>query len=431
MVTPAKKADINKKQPPKEVVNTKDMFVAPLVQINSPTPDKVVQHNESVYLDFTITLPTSEDGNEKVKVRVYSGYFEEKLILSKDVSLSEFIIVNVSDSRDQDSIFVDSVFKIKEAIENKRVGDNLVTVKVDYKNLSIKKVVRFFVDLNIDTGNIQIEDSRKDAEDKFIPPQLECLLYKGGKNKVLFRINKFYPIPTKMPDFSFFKNDPKLIHQEIQDSFLSNLSAEIYRTTTKPNSVQEMAVPDNLYKKLDIGNNEYSFDDYLNINTEFYFVVKIKHEPKAGIQSFGERMSPVYKINVLKDGEFYYLEKDVEDFKIKKTLSAPFLSKVFIEPRQENLESNKKLYESFNSETDFPYFKIRVTSKKTNRRFDLNLYYSKGVLLQVADMSGLLDNYIKIEKAGIGIIVPPDEMIPKKPNPAEGLLEKQIEVQGK
>lgn len=112
-------------------------------------------------------------------------------------------------------------------------------------------------------------------------------------------------------------------------------------------------------------------------------------------ESYG--ISKVFKITVNKDSEFYYLDREAIYFEdlIDKQLTEKINSKVFLEPKYfydfSNIKSLGDLFikstvknfstgnASFNSATDYGYFKLRLTSKKTNRKIDINV---KNTLLQ-------------------------------------------------
>lgn len=266
-----------------------------------------------------------------------------------------------------DDLFGNKSVEKKSPIDSKSTNPEISLLFPDIKeneNTVSKETQNF--------GSIQVQNIVSDKENigKFPNPFLEILLYKGSKNKVFFRVGKIYPLLD-----------------ENKEEKLDSMTLEVFKTDKPLSEFNSMYDEGKLYKKLDIQNKEYSFSDFVEVNKDFYLYVKAiyKLKNKGSITRF----SNIYKINIIKDEEYYYLKNEIYTLEEKKTPQFNFTEKIFIEPVFDDsiVEGNipnviKKLKkpfvstdDTFDSASDFPYIKIRLISKKTNRKIDINLKY--------------------------------------------------------
>jgi hypothetical protein len=99
----------------------------------------------------------------------------------------------------------------------------------------------------------------------------------------------------------------------------------------------------------------------------------------------------IYRVKIIKDGELYFLEKEVFDPNKKedKKKTKNFFGTILAEPKYEFVDTTVKNFSKTNSKLPFtsgdavfdsgenyPYIKLRFKSKKSNRKFDVNLRYT-------------------------------------------------------
>jgi hypothetical protein len=209
--------------------------------------------------------------------------------------------------------------------------------------------------------------------------------YKKKAVKVLFTFSTPQLISfEKTPEFRFGENH----FETLQPSKLY-----IYRTTNSVTSLSQQIFDNSfLYKVLDLDNGENSYYEELDPNTEYYYffvasdtppsLSKLKIIENSPITNFQNRSgvrfytmgSFINKIKLNKDGKFYYLERssflDIEEK--EKSYSRIFREKMFITPNNEAFNIGETGFVQNN-----PYIKVRVTSKKTNKKIDLNLQYTE------------------------------------------------------
>lgn len=267
-------------------------------------------------------------------------------------------------------------------------------------------------------GTIDVVDERiKDLG--LQAPYLKTYLYQNGKNKVLFQIEKFFLISEDY-DKQIRKlqeqQQYKIINNLVKELFLDRISANIYMTENKPETFTDIVNKSNLFKTLIVSNNELNFENYLDVNKDYYFLVEAEQGKTTNENEKIYDYSGLQKIKIIKDEELYFIENNqvatVEKFKGDFILGGPvietytlkyydfidkekiktFLGKAFIESKFTfpgyNLNKVPGLIGSvdklFNlseakfdsSQNNSKYIKLRITSKKTNRKIDINLNYS-------------------------------------------------------
>ena len=267
-------------------------------------------------------------------------------------------------------------------------------------------------------GTIDVVDERiKDLG--LQAPYLKTYLYQNGKNKVLFQIEKFFLISedyNKQIRKLQEQQQYKIINNLVKELFLDRISANIYMTENKPETFTDIVNKSNLFKTLIVSNNELNFENYLDVNKDYYFLVEAEQGKTTNENEKIYDYSGLQKIKIIKDEELYFIENNqvatVEKFKGQIQLGGPvietytlkyydftdkekiktFLGKTFIESKFTfpgyNLNKVPGLIGSvdklFNlseakfdsSQNNSKYIKLRITSKKTNRKIDINLNYS-------------------------------------------------------
>lgn len=189
-----------------------------------------------------------------------------------------------------------------------------------------------------------------------------------------------------------------------QESVSKPRYLEVYRTTTKPKSYEDFS--GNLRTTIDLLQNsgdiptDHLFLERVRQNTIYYYAFRSLNENRVAGQ-----MSPVFESELVNDGGYTYgrFEQYTEDDLATTEIKEPFLGvkKLFnIIPNMQHMEldsSNADLKNSssseidnislgssnvidplFSSDTD-RYFKIRLTSKKTGRKIDINIGFKKEV----------------------------------------------------
>lgn len=240
-------------------------------------------------------------------------------------------------------------------------------------------------------------------------PYLKTYLYQNGKNKVLFQIEKFFLISNKYDNHINKLQESlqyKLINSLVKEKFIDGIFANIYMSEEKPVNFVDIVNESNIFKMLNISKNELNFQKYLDVNKDYYFLVEaVQENNKNKIYDY----SGLQKIKIIKDEELYFIENNevasVETIKavfethylkyydfVDKEKIKTFLGKAFIESKFTfpgyNLNKVPGLIGSvdklFNlseakfdsSQNNSKYIKLRITSKKTNRKIDINLNYS-------------------------------------------------------
>lgn len=171
---------------------------------------------------------------------------------------------------------------------------------------------------------------------------------------------------------------------------------EIYRTTFRPQSLRDFE--GNLYKTIDLkpSNQRFYRDTFatcvsqIRTNQKYYFLFRVLNE--LGTPG---HVSEIYETELINDGGYMFaLFNTIHESELKETLppktNAQFKKIFHVRPRFEHIamdtsevdfsqtaesqKSNLKIGPSGDSIWD-KTFKIRLTSKKTGKKADLNITY--------------------------------------------------------
>lgn len=238
------------------------------------------------------------------------------------------------------------------------------------------------------------------------PPSFDILLqqnkkvysYKSNKIKVLSQFDK----PKTIPYISI--EDPKQnipglngytrsTQQNYLDTIIQPKKIYIYRTTEEITDLTKDLYADQyLYKILDLEKNQVSYYEDLepNIDYYYYYFAQIEEPDNSQLSIIQDRYingmypadnnrfyyvmgSYINKIRLVKDEEFYFITRSVltQQDLIKKEYGRKFREKMFIKPTEEIFA----LVSSTGFDVNYPYLKIRLTSKKTRKKVDFNLRY--------------------------------------------------------
>jgi len=310
----------------------------------------------------------------------------------------------------------------QESEQNTQVKQTLVQDEKIIENL-LKKQYGINV---LDTGNIQVDKLSDIAKGlfNFIPAGFETYLLQGAKNKLIFNLTR--PVLTfnlekvspqilgtdeyLLPQFSNIEspidnNNDSLEPKKVKQPDISSFPILVYKTKNEPNSLEEIVNESNIYKKLIPSNGQLSFIDFLDIDTDYYFFVTSGQELLEKLSSLFNvkpdgtleevvkiTTNYVTKIRIIKDGESYFLEKQNIDLNSKNNENTKkFFGSIFVEPKYNFVDSTIKDFAtknavapfkqgepSFDSSnpSNYPYIKFRFKSKKSNRKFDVNLKYT-------------------------------------------------------
>jgi len=299
---------------------------------------------------------------------------------------------------------------VKQPTYIKNKIDDLNIKKLNYFYYSFKSeqiIPNFFLsapDLSVDI----LQNKKSDT-------------YKGNKPKVLFNFNTGQFI--KYEQIEKPKKNLESTNSYIPSAdqiFINNSQPDIinvYRADKDvKNLINDLFNQDSLYKILD-ANKENCFYEDLEPNKDYYYfyfsqitksrkaspaittnidsLQDIKNTYINGIYTFDisneEELkkyssleyelkklffiicSNIVRIRLVKDDNFYYVERETITPKdlINLEYGKKFKEKFFIKPKEKAFELGLVKFSNNN-----PYIKVRLTSKKTRKKVDLNLQYT-------------------------------------------------------
>jgi hypothetical protein len=199
-------------------------------------------------------------------------------------------------------------------------------------------------------------------------------------------------------------HDFNRISEQTQESVARPRFIEVYRTTVKPTSYEDFS--GNLRTTIDLKEEngdiptDHLFVERVRENTVYYYAFRALSENGVAGQ-----MSPVFESELINDGGYVYgrfeqhSEEDLQVAKPKEPLMA-FKKLINVVPNirhlnfdlaglnydnpaateidQVSLGSSNVRDPLFSSDSN-RYFKIRLTSKKTGRKLDINIGFKKEV----------------------------------------------------
>lgn len=173
---------------------------------------------------------------------------------------------------------------------------------------------------------------------------------------------------------------------------------EVFRIENKPNSVKDF--DNNLIRRIDLRNYEQNYNlvdevfiNQIKANQKYYYIFRAVNE--NGISG---HLSEIYEVELINDGGYKFalfntlLESDLEEEK-EKTYSKPFKKIFQLRPNLSQLQidpSNADFLQDAKSQLgniqvgyaeDLIWdktFKVRLTSKKTSKKIDINITYKIG-----------------------------------------------------
>jgi hypothetical protein len=189
------------------------------------------------------------------------------------------------------------------------------------------------------------------------------------------------------------------ISKQTQESISRPRFIEVYRTTTKPTGYDSFA--GNLRRTIDLRQTngdmptDHLFVERVRENIKYYYVFRALNENRVAGQ-----MSPVFEAELVNDGGYVYgaFEQFSEDDLMVSPPKEPLMSMkklLNIIPNIQHLQldtSAVSLAESSESQLSLmslgsnaedtlwdpqKYYKIRLTSKKTGKKVDLNISFEK------------------------------------------------------
>ena len=187
----------------------------------------------------------------------------------------------------------------------------------------------------------------------------------------------------------YFTNRSIAATTPLEDGSVSpTTTLEIYKTLNKPTTLTDLS--ENLYKTITLDNTTHVFYDQVNTNKKYYYVFRLLNE-----RGFAGPPSPVIEAEIVSDGGYKFAtfedlsEEDIAEKSpltpsksFKKLLQVvPALQQLtmdapdvdFTAPAKEALD--KITVGSLDDSVFDKTFKLRLTSKKTGKKIDVNLTF--------------------------------------------------------
>jgi hypothetical protein len=244
----------------------------------------------------------------------------------------------------------------------------------------------------------EIETTVNELNNKIVPavetapvsPIVTPVPFKNIKNKIRFNfqqnVDKYeeYPIIIQDVDNTFFENLRILQKREADSKLLFETSDtdgfnfEIFRTTDTPTSYE------NFKNKLLSTISNTSYIDTLEVNKKYYYTFRAKN--KAG---FISNPTPVYEIQLLENSGAHYPIIRLYKFPEVKQLTAikNFKNKLYLSAAYNQLLANDVGQTATGSPSlgiGEPIwnkeYKIRLTSRQTGRKIDINFKFTYGLI---------------------------------------------------
>ena len=350
---------------------------------------KTGESDQQIILDFYVRLNNLPKVSASYKVYLQRDNFPIENIINEQIDISTVTILD----------------KYTIALNSKYTGFYKIYILFESDGEKrTSSVISFIINTHYEnTGNILTKKITDQFSYNF--PMFQTHLFKDGKNEVLFEFSKPSFHDPNLPDENQYQ--PKNII--------------LYRTDSELKKIDDIINTKNIYKIINFETNGYSFIDKIDINKTYYYAARAD-VPEANaiklilfliflvttadideatqlsndsFKKYTEIQTPAISIKVLKDENFYFLEKSIIDFDklIDKKQGQKFSNKIFIQPKFNLNNSNGTYFPNtpfqlgepvFNSETNIgSYIKFRITSKKTHRKVDVNLKYTYSPAIKV------------------------------------------------
>jgi hypothetical protein len=315
-------------------------------------------------------------------------YFVEKVVNNNVIQT-----IGISPEKSQELLYKDT-----QVIYNKNVTYNIYsaditpTINLNYQNLNLINSTKLSFDLDvrlipqvyknlISSKNVVIADKPP------VTPNVRFITYKNINNTVTMLFNTTqgiindYPIQIQNSDLEIFNSiqqiqksvDGKLTFES--DSPLSKI--QVFSTNTLPTKYSDFS--NSLLDEINL-NNLSSVAVSLQIlpNTKYYYTFR-------GVDVHGLISNPtdVYELEIIdNDGAIYSVLNTINlSNKIDYSLIKNFRKYLSITPSfaysQINLLENNQIKFGQDDKLWNQKFKIRVTSKKSGKSFDVNLSFTK------------------------------------------------------
>jgi len=315
-------------------------------------------------------------------------YFVEKVVNSNVIQT-----IGISPEKSQELLYKDT-----QVIYNKNVTYNIYsaditpTINLNYQNLNVinSTILSFDLDVTITPQVYKNLISSKDVvivDKPPVTPNVRFVTYKNVNNTVSMLFNTTqgtindYPIEIQNNDIEIFNSI-----QQIQKSVDGKLSFEsdsplskiqVFSTNTLPTKYSDFS--NSLLDEINL-NNRSSVPVSLQIlpNTKYYYTFR-------GVDVHGLISNPtdVYELEIIdNDGAIYSVLNTINlSNKIDYSLIKNFRKYLSITPSfaysQINLLENNQIKFGQDDKLWNQKFKIRVTSKKSGKSFDVNLSFTK------------------------------------------------------
>ena len=219
-----------------------------------------------------------------------------------------------------------------------------------------------------------------------VPPDANIVPYRGKSDKILillngmvdtFRAEPIYMMDSDVPMFEFVKNaqlsvDGKITFSEDSPAKNSALKFQIFRTKTKPMSYTDFELYDTI--------SETSLEDKVMANQKYWYTFR-------AIDMHGHISNPtaVYQVELVDDHgsvkpiirtfnfeepKYFEAIKECQKYLMIK----PNLKQLYYNSEKDSIDH---MFNDSDSSGVKRRFKVRITSKSTGKKIDLNLDFSK------------------------------------------------------
>jgi len=381
--------------------------------------------------------------------KIYGKTFDKSP--DKKYKYPDGYLVNQKGIFREDNPDIDKVF---ESLLDTDVG---IAKSTDEKNLPFYNAKNFKVEIPFDVKNRQMVaysplSSLEDLESPDIKlntkilllkpsiPEISIFSRKGDPRNVLIMLSNILGIKKKITGLDAEQDTKvKIVNLGFDVEEIKVLTKEfyLYRTTEKPRSYDSF--PEQPHKILPVDNPD--FLDDIEPNVVYYYYAKSISE--AGVDS---EPSKVLKMEMIQEQDHVFMLLEVYDFgEEKKNITEKMFRKDlvlsptllqssiknmtlggYIDPKNKNGYVNR-LFKKSNQilrPTQLPSHKLRITSKKTRRRLDINVIYSYEEIKQFEELPAsaelVIENKPKLIDSDSDVlgtekeetwVVPPSEVI--------------------
>jgi hypothetical protein len=289
------------------------------------------------------------------------------------------------------------VYKDTQVAYNKNVIYNVFTVdSIPTINLSYQKTLNYYTQIKLDVvtkieqrfyKNLMFTTETKITDSAPVLPSITFVPYRNINSIVTILFNstnatlREYPITILSDDINKFVDlQKKEIEQDGKIVFQSDDSVDrvqIFRTTTKPTSYSDFS--NSLFEEVSF--NNLSAASYLmNVEPNIKYYLTFRSIDVHGLLS---NPTEVFELeSISNSGANYFVINTInlfnnQDFNFNKDLRKYLSISPSFDYSQINLLDNSQVKFGNDNKLWGQKFKIRVTSKKSGKSFDLNIKYVK------------------------------------------------------